>query len=252
MADQEKCNGSCLLISIEAPNRELLYDCYRDYLVFMSLIRDGVTTFQYKVFGFCWLKDQCLMLIKPEVPAVGDFLLKILKRYHFWLLQRGPEMTEYKLQMIELNQSSWVLDSLRFIHQNAVKRKEVDDAMDYHWHSYHVYNGFWSVNWLETDFILNQFAQTRLAAMSRFRQYMLHPPSLDFSTLLDDLDCSSKYITESIPQKREVAEVNSPYHQSMFDSTETCLLTVEGKLHVQVRVLSEADGLSDMGRVGSG
>ncbi|MFT5451081.1 MAG: hypothetical protein ACI9N9_000562, partial [Enterobacterales bacterium] len=56
----------CYLISIEASNRDGLFDCYRDYLVFMSLIRDAVRSKQLKVYGFCWLKGQSLMLIQPE------------------------------------------------------------------------------------------------------------------------------------------------------------------------------------------
>ena len=115
MADHEECTEKCLLISIEASNREALYDCYRDYLVFMSLVRDGVSSFHYKVYGFCWLKDQCLMLIRPETSSVGEMLIKLLKRYHFWLLQRGPAMTEFKLQILELKQSSWLLDCLKVL-----------------------------------------------------------------------------------------------------------------------------------------
>ena len=243
MADHEDSNiNACFLISIEATNRETLYDCYRDYLVFMSLIRDGVRCCQYKVYGFCWLKNQCLMLIQPEVPAVGDFILRLLKRYHFWLLQKGQTTTEFNLQMLELQQPSWILDGLRFLHQRAVKSRLVEDAMDYHWHSHHAYNGFWSVNWLDTEFILNKFAGNRLAAMSRFRQYMQHPHRLDFKTLLETMDCSAEYITKTSEQKpvkgnRAVAEINSQYHQSMFDRTRISYVTRNNKQHIRITVV---------------
>jgi len=250
MADQEVSTKGCFLISIEAVNRDALYDCYRDYLVFMSLVRDGVRNCQYRVYGFCWLKNKCLMLIQLEQPEVGNFLLKLLKRYHFWLLQRGPAMTEFKLQMLELQESSWILDCLRFLHQQAVKSQIVDDAMDYHWHSHHVYNGFWTVNWLNTDFILNKFAGNRIAAMSLFRQYMQHPHRLDFKTLIDTLDCSSQYLAKNNQDKlinghRAVAELNSQYHQSLFDRTQIHYLTKNKKQHIQVSVLDKAPSLED-------
>ena len=245
MADHEDRREKCLLISIEATNRNALYDCYRDYLVFMSLVRDGVRSYQYKVYGFCWLQNKCLMLIQPETPSIGNMLLKLLKRYHFWLLQRGPAMTEFKMQMLELQQSSWLLDCLRFIHQHAVKSQVVDDAMDYHWHSHHVYNGFWSVNWLDTDFILNKFAGNRLAAMSRFRQYMQHPHKMDFKTLLDSFDCSKTHMAKAnqqdhVSENQVVAEINSQYHQSLIDRTHISFLPKEGNQHIRITVVDKA------------
>ena len=241
MADHEDRTENCLLISIETSNRDALYDCYRDYLVFMSLVRDGVRSFHYKVYGFCWLQNQCLMLIKPETPSIGEMLLRLLKRYHFWLLQRGPAMTEFKLQILELQQNSWLLDCLRYLHQRAVKSRIVDDAMDYHWHSHHIYNGFWSVNWLDTDFILNKFAANRLAAMSKFRQYMQHPHKMDFKTLIENFDCSTRYLAkvnleDRASSKQLVAEINSQYHQSLIDRTTICYLTKNDQQHIRISV----------------
>lgn len=244
MATHEDSKEDCFLISIESTSNDGLFDCYRDYLVFMSLVRDGVRSCQYKVHGFCWIKNQCLMLIQPETENVGDFLLKLLKRYHFWLLQKGPKITEFKLQMLELAEESWLLDGLRFIHQSAVKSKIVEDAMDYHWHSHHAYNGFWSVNWLDKDFILNKFAGNRLCAMNLFRQYMQHPHRLDFNALLSKMDCSSRFISQSIEDtsqknKRAVAEINSQYHQSLLDRTLISFSSRNGAQYILITVLEE-------------
>ncbi|PCJ49356.1 MAG: hypothetical protein COA74_05710 [Gammaproteobacteria bacterium] len=224
MPDLEE-KENCYLISIETTNRDALFDCYRDYLVFMSLVRDGVRSCEFKVYGFCWLKKQSLMLIQPNNKSLGDGILRLLKRYHFWLLQRGPTTTEFKLQIAPLKKASSVLDCLRFLHQKAVNEKIVDDAMDYHWHSHHVYSGFWSVNWLRIDYVLDKFASNRLVAMNRFRQYMLNRHCVDFNRLLEVEDCSHDYIsinatTSSLSfNKQSVAEVNSHYHQSLLNRT---------------------------------
>ena len=248
MANQEDVN-SCLLVSIEAINREGLFDTYRDYLVFMSLVRDGVRNCQFKIFGFCWIEKQCFLLIQPENQRIGGFILKLLKRYHFWLLQRGPSATEFKLRILELMNSSWTLDCLRFIHQKAVNENVVDDAMDYHWHSHHVYNGFWSINWLDTSYILEQFAGNRLVAMNRFRQYMLHGYKLDFDRMLDTDDSSKKYIRQvedsgwaiaresnDLNKNKEVAEINTQYHQSLLERTHISLNQQNSCLLVNVKV----------------
>jgi len=242
MADHEDSSYNCFLISIESVNRNVLYACYRDYLVFMGLVRDGSRGASLKVIGFCWLQDQCLMIIQTESQLVGDFILKLIKRYHYWLLQKGPAMTEFKLLMLEVQQISWLMDSLRFIHQQAVNRRIVEDAMDYHWHSHHVYNGFWSLSWLDTDFILNKFSTNRLAAINRLRQYMQHPHRLDFEMLLNRLDCITKYVSKNNGGKmfasdQIVAEINSQYHQSMLDRTRLSYVTREDKQYIQVRVL---------------
>jgi len=244
MANHKARTDNCFLISIEVTNRDALFDCNRDYLVFMSLIRDGVRNYHYKVLGFCWLKEQCLMIIQPEAADVGNHILRLLKRYHFWLLQRGSAMTEFRFQMLEVRQDSWLLDSLRFIHQQAVKNTTAEDAIDYHWHSHHAYNDFWSLHWLDTDFVLNKFAGNRIAAMNRFRQYMQHPHRLDFKTLLDSLDCSKEYISEGFEGqiangKQAVAEVNSQYHQSMIDRTEIRCVKRGARQYIQINVVDK-------------
>ena len=248
MANQEDVS-SCLLISIEAFNRDGLFDTYRDYLVFMSLVRDGVRNCQFKIFGFCWIKKQCFLLIQPENKHIGGFILKLLKRYHFWLLQRGPSTTEFKLRILELADSSWTLDCLRFLHQKAVNENVVDDAMDYHWHSHHVYNDFWSINWLDTTYILALFAGNRLVATNRFRQYMLHGHKLDFDRMLDSDDVSKNYIRQdedsgwaiareiTSPQNTAVAEVNSQYHQSLLERTHISLNSQQSCLLIKIKVL---------------
>lgn len=231
----------CYLISIEVSNRDGLFDCYRDYLVFMSLIRDAVRSNQLKVYGFCWLKNQSLMLIQPGNISLGKSLLALLKRYHFWILQRGPSTTEFKLQMAKLTEASAVLDCLRFLHQRAVNEKVVDDAMDYHWHSHHVYSGFWSVNWLSTNYILNKFAGNRLVAMNRFRQYMLHSHRLNFDHLLEADDCSADYIAAASKEhlsaaEQSVAEVNSNYHQSLMERTQVWISRTESHQVICIKV----------------
>jgi len=246
MANHKKRAGQCLLISIKADDRSVLFECYRDYLVFMSLVRDGVSSCQYKVYGFCWLKDQCLMLIEPENIGDCKFLLMLLKRYHFWLLQRGSSSTEFKLQILELTQSSWTLDSLRYLHQRAVKANVVTDAMDYHWHSHHIYNGFWSVNWLDTGFILDKFAGNRLVAMNRFRQYMLHNHRLDFSKMLVSDDCSNRYIGQLDngsynPNQKAVADVNSHYHRSLLERTRVTMVSRKAGQMIRVSVVEKTE-----------
>ena len=110
--------------------------------------------------------------------------------------------------------------------------------------------GFWTLNWLDIDSILNQFSTNQLAAMSRFRQYMQHPHRLDFGDLIEKLDCSIKYTSANIPSKfnnvRKVAEINSPYHQSMFDRTEITFVTRNGYQCIQISVAQamEAENIS--------
>jgi len=235
----------CYLISIEASDQNGLFDCYRDYLVFMSLIQDAVRSKQVKVYGFCWLKNQSLMLLQPENKTLGKSLLALLKRYHFWILQRGPTTTEFKLQIAKLTESSTVLDCLRFLHQRAVNEKVVDDAMDYHWHSHHVYSGFWSVNWLSTNYILDKFAGNRLVAMNRFRQYMLHSHRLNFDQILEIDDCSADYIASASKEKistaeTSVAEVNSNYHQSLMDRTQVWISRAETHHVIRIKVYEKS------------
>lgn len=232
--------SSCLLISISATNRDSLFDCYRDYLVFMSLVRDAVRCCQFNVYGFCWLKNHCLMIIRPENNDLGNQLLHLLKRYHFWLLQRGPALSEFKLQMLKLQETSWLLDCLRYLHQQPVVKNIVDDPMDYHWHSQHVYNGFWSMHWLDTSYILTKFADNHLVAKNLFRQYMQHKSQLDFGKMLSSDDCTNDYINNSGSQnsgrQQLVSDVNSQYHQSMLDRTRIRLVYDHSILLISIRV----------------
>jgi len=228
----------CLLISVQTKNRDGLFDCYRDYIVFMGLVRDAVNCKQVKVYGFCWTEHHCLMLIQPMQSNLGQHLLRLLKRYHYWLLQRGPAATEFKLRILTMKDNSWTLDALRYLHQQVVYQKVAKDALDYHWHSYHAYHGFWSLNWLNTSYIFEQFSLNRVVAVNQFRQFMLHRHRLEFSQLLKTKDMSYKFLQQTkLPSQQPlVAEMNSQYHQSLIERTQIEIRRCESYQQITISV----------------
>lgn len=73
----------------------------------------------------------------------------------------------YKSEAVE--DDSYLLTVLRYIHQNPVKAKVTDDISSYRWSSYNEYTGKPDI--IDRDFALNMFSKYTKTALSQFESF---------------------------------------------------------------------------------
>jgi len=83
---------------------------------------------------------------------------------------------------------AYLLEALRYVHQNPVRAGLVLNAAQYPWSSHHTYLGSTIQPWITTDFALAQFSDDRARAMVCYRAFVDSLPPADMSEELAALE----------------------------------------------------------------
>ncbi|NNJ72543.1 MAG: hypothetical protein HKP09_05115 [Enterobacterales bacterium] len=225
-----------LLVSILPQESKTLFRVYRDYLVFINLVRELVNSHQHHIHGFSWLGSEAWLLIRPESEQLLAQVVSILKRYFLWLKQHDTGSEEFQLRVMELHTSEQMLDALRYVHKRPTTCGQVADPLDYHWHSYPVYNQFWQLDWLNTQELLGYFSSNRILAMNAFRQHMQRSGEHDYKAIIEQ-EPKSSYVDYNLVQNQALAEPEYPYHADIT-SYETQLVPIPSGLQVTFNTTS--------------
>ncbi|MFT9497716.1 transposase, partial [Anaerosolibacter sp.] len=77
----------------------------------------------------------------------------------------------YRSEAVE--EDSYILGAVRYIHNNPVKAKMVKTVEEYQWSSYKDYigNDGQKCNWLESSFILSMLSDNKEKAIERFKEF---------------------------------------------------------------------------------
>lgn len=211
MRNPLKPTNPVILLAIRSHQNKPLFRVYRDYLIFINLIRELAQSHQHRLFGFSWLKYDAWLLCQPGSERLIKQLFSLIQRYYLWLQHIDDGCEEFNIQALTLMNKAQSLDALRFIHSRATASGQVKDALDYHWHSYPIYNEFWQLNWLDTKQMLNYFSSNHIIALNEFRKHMQYPCDEDFEAILSEQSTRQALYPDSNYDQTKTM-VTEPHH----------------------------------------
>ncbi|MEN3005199.1 transposase [Dehalobacterium formicoaceticum] len=159
----------------------------------------------YKIYGYCLMENHIHLLIKEEKEALEIIMRRIGASYVYWYNLKYNRyghlfQDRYKSEVVE--DESYFLTVLRYIHQNPVKAGIVADAANYNWSSYNEYVGKRAI--VDTDFALRIYSSDREKALESFKRF--HWISSDDLCLdvSENKRLTDKMVVEIIKQKCRV------------------------------------------------
>jgi putative transposase len=115
------------------------------------------------------------------VVQVGDMpLAKILQNISFRYTRyinkkkkRNGHLFQGRYKAILIDADSYLLELVRYIHNNPLRTGQVNKPEQYQWSSHRAYLDKETVTWLTTDFVLSQFAKNEKKARQQFQAFCL-------------------------------------------------------------------------------
>ena len=211
MRNPLKPSQPIILLNIQSQKAKPLFRVYRDYLIFINLIRELAQSHQHKIYAFSWLHNDAWFLCQPHSKKLIKQLFRLLQRYYLWLQHFDNACEAFTVRAIKLADKPDILDALRFVHSRATASGQVQDALDYHWHSYPIYNEFWQLQWLDTRSLLAYFSTNQIIALNEFRKHMQYPCDLDFMALLDD-QTTQEALYPHLDYSQPQSLITEPHH----------------------------------------
>lgn len=123
-------------------NKQTVFFDDEDREVFLNRLKIIKESTPYELFAFCLMDNHVHLLIKETGNSIGNVFLRMLSSYVYWYNRKyermGPLFQDrYKSEVID--NDSYLLSAIRYIHQNPVKAGIIKHMEEYRWSSYMSY-----------------------------------------------------------------------------------------------------------------
>ena len=147
-------------------------DHYHLYL----LLQEGIERYGHRVHGICCMSNHIHLAIQVADEPLSKIMQNLSFRYTRWINKkqdRTGHLFQGRYKAILVDQNSYLLELIRYIHLNPVRAGLVKDPADYPWSGHLAYLGEEKLPWLHTDWVLGQFAK-RLATCRKRYSIFIH------------------------------------------------------------------------------
>lgn len=143
----------------------------KDKLQFVDRIIKAKQAAGFKLYGYC-LMDNHVHLLIGESEEIGTSIKRITVGYVQWhntKYGRTGHLFQNRFLSEPVEKESYLLNVLRYIHQNPVKAGIVKHAVNYPWSSYSQYKSAYQD---KSSHIDEQLIKAYLSELDNFEEYM--------------------------------------------------------------------------------
>jgi len=131
-------------VMMRGMNREFLFRLDVDKLRFLEIVKEQQATGLIELVAWCLMNNHVHMIVKAKVTALSKAVkilsLKYSAYYNRGQRRIGPVFGD-RFRSENIEDDSYLLGALRYIHMNPVKAQLVNDPASYEWSSFGEYVG---------------------------------------------------------------------------------------------------------------
>lgn len=142
-------------IMLRGINQQVIFEDEEDYFKFISTLETYKAISEYKVFAYCLMSNHIHILLKTEKEDLDLIMKRIAGSYVYWYnwkYYRKGHLFQDRFKSEPVEDDSYFLTVLRYIHQNPVNAGIVKEPVEYMYSSYNDYLSG------ESDFVDINFA----------------------------------------------------------------------------------------------
>lgn len=173
-AAREKSSTGIYHVMFRGVNHQIIFEDDEDYIKYLDTLKTYQEKSGYIIYAYCLMSNHIHLLMKEKTEELGLAFKRIGASYVYWYNwkygRRGHLFQDrYKSEVVE--NDSYFLTVLRYIHQNPLKAGIVKNISDYRWSSYKEYLGEPEI--CDIDFASNMFSTDRMKAIQLLKGFNL-------------------------------------------------------------------------------
>lgn len=148
----------------------------RDRSRFFLLVQEGVERFRHRIHAYCLMTNHIHLLIQVQEIPLSRIIQNLSFRYTRYInssRKQTGHLFQGRYKALLLDADTYLLQLVRYIHNNPVRAGMVTHPEKYQWSSHQDYIGKTHHPWLTTEFVLRQFAATETKAKTLYNQFQL-------------------------------------------------------------------------------
>jgi len=161
-------------------------------------MQEGVERFGHRIHAFCLMNNHVHLLVQSGTEPLGKAMQNLVFRYAK-RLNKKFQTTGHRFQgryfsgIIE--DDSYLLEVLKYIHLNPVRANIVRNPSDFSWSSHNYYLNKEIISWVERDYCLGILGPTKSKAIEGFHALFNTPQSESVIAMINT--SSSQYLIGS-------------------------------------------------------
>ena len=156
--------------------QDILFDD-EDYQRFLHTIAKMKSDNGFEIYGYCLMTNHLHLLIQEKTDNISRTMSRIATSYAWWYNQkygRSGHVFQGRFKSECVENDNYLLTVIRYIHNNPVKAKMVQEPEEHRWSSIHDYYGNreYSHELTEPSFVLGVIDQNKEKAIQIFKEFM--------------------------------------------------------------------------------
>ena len=138
-------------VMLRGINRQSIFEDDEDYIRFISLLRSLVQRFddtgcplpaQCTIYAYCLMDNHIHLLVKEQADSISTTIKRVAVSYAYYFnrkYSRNGHLFQDRFKSEPVNDMTYFVTLMKYIHQNPVKAEIVDNIDNYRWSSWHEY-----------------------------------------------------------------------------------------------------------------
>ncbi len=168
--------GACYHVILRGNAGQDIFFARQDRARFFFLLQEGVEKYKHRIHAYCLMTNHVHLVIQVGDISLSRIIQNISFRYTRYINRRQKQtghLFQGRYKALLIDAESFLLELVRYIHNNPVRAGIVKLADNYLWSSHTVYLGDVSVPWVTTDWILSQFSNDKKRAVDLYRDFVV-------------------------------------------------------------------------------
>lgn len=164
---RKKSESGIYHVMLRGIDRQLIFEDTEDYIRFLDIVQECREQCEFKLYAYCLMGNHVHLLLKVQVDSLETIFKKIGGRYVYYYnvkYQRVGHLFQDRFKSEPVDDESYFLTVLRYIHQNPVKAKLCSKVEDYPFSSFAEY--LHESNFIDTEFALGMIDRSDFATFN--------------------------------------------------------------------------------------
>ena len=220
-------------IVLRGVNRQTVFYDDEDREVFLSRLKITKEKIDYDLYAFCFMGNHIHLIIKEKAQEIGKIMQNLLSSYIFWYnskYERVGNLFQDRYKSEPIDTDNYLLCAVRYVHQNPVKARIVNNPKYYKWSSYNAYLNDRN-NLVDTEVILSI-----LKGQEGYKQFMAEEEKNLFLEPSDKIHITDDKLAKEIKIELGIKEINELLTLSREDLYKALaiIMEIKGANHYQV------------------
>ena len=139
---RQKSESGIYHIMLRGINQQTIFEDDEDYFKFVETLENYKAVSGYKVFAYCLMSNHIHILLKVEKEDLDLIMKRVAGSYVYWYnwkYYRKGHLFQDRFKSEPVEDDSYFMTVLRYIHQNPIKAGITDNVDNYRFSSYNDY-----------------------------------------------------------------------------------------------------------------